>query len=248
MSQGTPVVEIKNMNLRIAERTLVSTLDLVLKPGSVMTLTGQSGVGKSTLLRSLATGNLNGNSTADSFSVAYGKRDLIYVPQSTGLFPWFSLLKNMQIIGQRFLEPVSKSQIFDIFDKMNLSDIIEKLPEQISGGQYRRAALLPVFFSSRPFVIIDEPLTGVDLPNKVNFLTQLVDHLVSTGGTGIIVSHDTEVLLSCGDRLSLLTESGLTEIAQITPEERSAHLRGNPTDGESSPHLRSLLSNLLPFK
>jgi len=183
-----------------------------MQQGQVVSLVGQSGVGKSTLFDILS-----GTLKADSGSVLIGKEarhacigDMGVVLQDYFIYPWrkvktilaFAVAKNKKIP-----ESEKAAAIADIVGQFNLSDHLTKYPYQLSGGQKQRVSIAEQLLVGDDFILLDEPFSGldglmidkvVDLLNKVTTSDELK--------TLIIVSHDLSNSLAISDTVFVLAK------------------------------------------
>lgn len=142
-------------------------------------ITGQSGIGKTTLLKCLA-GLKNGFSPIDSH--------LSYMPQHSILLPWKTVTENVQIkdrLTNHSLKPCD-----DILKSVGLEDAHHLYPYQLSFGMQKRVLLAQILYNNSDFVLLDEPFAGID-PKTRSDLYKLCKKLLKEK-TVFHVTHDTE--------------------------------------------------------
>ena len=189
--------------------------DFSLAPGEVCAIIGPSGVGKSTLLLTLAgfhpvtSGDMlwHGKSFA---SAAVWERPLSLLFQSDNLFGHISAEKNIRLAAPKTakkheIEPI----IIEITKKLDIFDILSQLASTLSGGQQQRVALARALMSDKPILLLDEPFSALDKDNRQKAL-QLVkqiteDHQLAT----LIVTHDEDDIAWLGARAVLLKREAL---------------------------------------
>lgn len=197
---------------------IFSQLDLTLTPHSWTCLLGASGVGKSTVLRlfaGLAEGVTFDGVLSDTGHVAM-------MAQQDLLMPWLSVLHNV-LLGARVRgERPDKDRARERLAQVGLADHAEKLPAALSGGQRQRAALARTMMEDRAVVLLDEPFSALDALTRAQMQELTAD--VLTGCTVLLVTHDPNEAARLGQKILIMTPSGLVEVAApLTPIPRDIH-------------------------
>ena len=197
---------------------IFSQLDLTLTPHSWTCLLGASGVGKSTVLRlfaGLAEGVTFNGVLSDTGHVAM-------MAQQDLLMPWLSVLHNV-LLGARVRgERPDKDRARERLAQVGLADHAEKLPAALSGGQRQRAALARTMMEDRAVVLLDEPFSALDALTRAQMQELTAD--VLTGCTVLLVTHDPNEAARLGQKILIMTPSGLVEVAApLTPIPRDIH-------------------------
>lgn len=197
---------------------IFSQLDLTLTPHSWTCLLGASGVGKSTVLRlfaGLAEGVTFNGVLSDTGHVAM-------MAQQDLLMPWLSVLHNV-LLGARVRgERPDKDRARERLAQVGLADHAEKLPAALSGGQRQRAALARTLMEDRAVVLLDEPFSALDALTRAQMQELTAD--VLTGCTVLLVTHDPNEAARLGQKILIMTPSGLVEVAApLTPIPRDIH-------------------------
>lgn len=197
---------------------IFSQLDLTLTPHSWTCLLGASGVGKSTVLRlfaGLAEGVTFDGVLSDTGHVAM-------MAQQDLLMPWLSVLHNI-LLGARVRgERPDKDRARERLAQVGLADHAEKLPAALSGGQRQRAALARTMMEDRAVVLLDEPFSALDALTRAQMQELTAD--VLTGCTVLLVTHDPNEAARLGQKILIMTPSGLVEVAApLTPIPRDIH-------------------------
>lgn len=201
------------------ERTpIFSHLDLSLTPNSWTCLLGASGVGKSTVLRlfaGLAESVSFDGDLSDTESVAM-------MAQQDLLMPWLSVLDNV-LIGARLRgERPDRTLARDRLAQVGLVDHADKLPSTLSGGQRQRVALARTLMENRAVVLLDEPFSALDALTRAQ-MQELTAELLR-GCTVLLVTHDPNEAARLGQKILIMTPSGLVQIvAPTTPIPRDIH-------------------------
>ncbi len=198
------------------------TLDIA--PGELVALLGPSGCGKTTALRIVA-----GFEFADSGTVTVDGRDIAPIPaarrdmgmvfQSYSLFPNMSALDNVGF-GLRLRKASGADRArraAALLDMVGLSGQAKQYPHQLSGGQQQRVALARALAIEPRVLLLDEPLSALDAKVRLQLREQIRTLQQRLGTTTLFVTHDQEEALSMADRVGVMKEGRLEQIA--TPSE-----------------------------
>ena len=198
------------------------TLDIA--PGELVALLGPSGCGKTTALRIVA-----GFEFADSGTVTVDGRDIAPIPaarrdmgmvfQSYSLFPNMSALDNVGF-GLRLRKTSGADRArraAALLDMVGLSGQARQYPHQLSGGQQQRVALARALAIEPRVLLLDEPLSALDAKVRLQLREQIRTLQQRLGTTTLFVTHDQQEALSMADRVGVMKEGRLEQIA--TPSE-----------------------------
>ena len=202
----------------------LSSATIDINDNEFFTLLGPSGCGKTTLLRliagfeSITDGSLE--LFGDDISVLPPeKRPINTVFQHYSLFPHMNILDNVAFglrrLGKSKAEARATAQ--DMLDLVQLSDFGDRLPSQLSGGQQQRVALARALAPKPRVLLLDEPLSALDLKLRQAMRMELKRLQRETGITFIFVTHDQEEALSMSDRIAVMSAGEIQQIA--TPDE-----------------------------
>jgi putative spermidine/putrescine transport system ATP-binding protein len=194
------------------------TLDLA--PGEFVALLGPSGCGKTTALRIVAGFEAadSGTVTVDGTDVApvpAAKRDMGMVFQSYSLFPNMTALENVGFgLRMRKLNSASRQQkAAEVLDMVGLSPQARQYPHQLSGGQQQRVALARALAIEPRVLLLDEPLSALDAKVRLQLREQIRTLQQRLGTTTLFVTHDQEEALSMADRVGVMREGRLEQVA-----------------------------------
>lgn len=157
------ILNIENLNLSIENNILLNDFNLSITKGQRIGITGPSGCGKSTLIKSIIYNGFPKGSNVKTFEKLDSLKSS-YIPQNSGLLPWFSLQRNIDIFSN------SANITNETIKSFNLKNSLSNFPHQLSGGEYQRATLLTAIVNNPNLFIADEPLTELDLRNKWHLL------------------------------------------------------------------------------
>jgi putative spermidine/putrescine transport system ATP-binding protein len=196
-------------------------LSLEIAPGELVALLGPSGCGKTTALRILA-----GFEAADSGSVTVDGKDISRIPaarrdmgmvfQSYSLFPNMTALDNvgfgLRMRKQRGSERGRRAA--ELLDMVGLTDQARKYPHQMSGGQQQRVALARALAIEPRVLLLDEPLSALDAKVRLQLREQIRLLQQRLGTTTLFVTHDQEEALSIADRVGVMKDGRLEQVAE----------------------------------
>jgi len=205
-----------------SERAL-SDLSLSVEEGEILALLGPSGCGKTTTLRLLAglefpdTGQLclRGEEIASagaSESRPPEERDVGLVFQDFALFPHLTVAENVAF-GLADLEDADReARVAELLELVDLAGRGEAYPDTLSGGQKQRVALARSLAPEPDVLLLDEPLSNLDVRLRVSMREEVHRILAEAGVTAIWVTHDQEEALSIADRVGIMSEGRLHQI------------------------------------
>jgi NitT/TauT family transport system ATP-binding protein len=198
---------------------VVRGLNLDVKPGELLVVTGASGCGKSTLLRALA-GLLaprSGTILADGVPVRGPSPDRALVFQDDALLPWRTARGNVElplaIRGVR--RDRRRERATEWLARVGLSGHDGRLPGQLSGGMRQRVQLARTLAGAPRAVFLDEPFGALDAQTRAAMQRLLIDVLQTAPATVVFVTHDVDEALLLGDRVAVLTPDGIGDLLDV---------------------------------
>jgi len=224
-----PAIEFRETEVRTPQgRLLLDRISLALDEGTVTAILGRSGSGKTTLLRTVnriiepTAGNVlvNGDSVRDADLIAL-RRGIGYVIQETGLFPHFTVERNVALVleaqGRPREERVRRSRELLAAVGMEPDTCASRYPHQLSGGQRQRVGLARALAADPSILLMDEPFGALDPLTRAEMQDMLRSLLQRLHKTVLLVTHDLDEALYLGDRIVLLHE-GIV-VADLAPRE-----------------------------
>jgi osmoprotectant transport system ATP-binding protein len=217
-----PLVEFRDVSYEIAGKRILSGINLSVDAGETLVLLGRSGSGKSTALK-LTNGMLfptegqvlvEGRSTREWDPIKL-KRRFGYVIQDVGLFPHFTVARNIGLVPrlEGWIEADVERRVTDLLDKVGLpaSEFRMRYPGQLSGGQRQRVGVARALAADPPLLLFDEPFGALDPVTRLELQQQFLELQRDFKKTSIFVTHDVREALRLGSRIVLLVR-GTVEI------------------------------------
>ena len=214
--------EIENVSFAAGGKNKVNNVSLSIKnEGDVICLLGPSGIGKTTILRTIAglekiksgTIKLKGKVLSSSKkNIEPEDRNISLSFQENSLFPHYTVEKNINL-GTERKNKNSKKTINPkkIIKLLNISNILNKYPHQISAGEAQRASLARSLVSQPDLLLLDEPLSNIDQSFKEEIQVQLKKLLNDLKITTIVVTHDSYEAFYLGNKCGLILEEKLKQ-------------------------------------
>ena len=172
-------------------------------------LLGNSGVGKSTLLRLIAgldtEGKFTGTLQASDNRPLTGR--IAYMAQSDLLFPWLTVQKNVALGAKLRMETPDLDRVNYLIQQVGLEEHATKKSGQLSGGMRQRCALARTLMEDTPVVLLDEPFSALDPTTRKQM--QELSCCMLNGKTVLLVTHDLAEALRLGDQLYTMSEKKL---------------------------------------
>ncbi len=203
-------------------------LTLHLEPGEMVALLGPSGCGKTTALRILAgldepTSGRVAVGGSDVTAVPPNKRDMGMVFQAYSLFPHLTVLDNvafgLKLRGSN--KAARTARAADMLDLVGLSAHKQKYANELSGGQQQRVALARALAIEPRVLLLDEPLSALDAKVRAQLRDEIRRVQLEVGTTTLFVTHDQEEALAVADRVGVMNQGRLEQIA--APADVYAH-------------------------
>ena len=225
-----PLIQLENVYKRFGENKVLQGASLSIHQGEVTTIIGKSGGGKSVLLK-----HIIGLIEPDAGTVLFQgqpfakmrkaerrkiKRKFSYMFQGTALFDSMTVFDNIALplnergaLTPREIAQRARSKMH----QLDLQDIDNKYPSQLSGGMKKRVALARALVTDPEIVLFDEPTTGLDPIRKNAVHSMISDYQKRFGFTGVVVSHEIPDIFYISQRIAMLNDGKI--LIQGSPAE-----------------------------
>ena len=215
-------LEINNVTFQAGGNNKVNNVTFSIEnEGDVICLLGPSGIGKTTILRTIAglekvkSGKIKLKGkviSSNKINIEPEDRNISLSFQENNLFPHYTVEKNIMLGTERKGKNRKKSINVDkIIKLLNIRDILNKYPHQISAGEAQRASLARSLLSQPDLLLLDEPLSNIDQSFKEEIQVKLKQILKDLKITTIIVTHDSYEAFYLGSKCGLILDSQLKQ-------------------------------------
>jgi sulfonate transport system ATP-binding protein len=196
----TPAVVVNNLWRAYGARVVIDRLNLRIARGEFVALLGESGCGKTTLLRALA-----GLDPIQGGRITAPRRRAV-VFQEHRLLPWDSLWRNVSLGLQ---VPDARQQAAAALAEVGLGDRLDDWPRNLSGGQAQRVALARALVQQPELLLLDEPFAALDALTRIR-MHDLIRELVANHRPGVLlVTHDVDEAIALADRILVMRDGAI---------------------------------------
>jgi phospholipid/cholesterol/gamma-HCH transport system ATP-binding protein len=206
-----PILEVHGLRKHFGEHLVLDSVNLLVPRGSIVSVFGKSGAGKSVFLKCLA-----GLLTPDAGEVLFEnglshgvRRRCSYLFQANALFDSMTALENVALpleqtsrLGKREIALAAR----DALKNLGLEKFADHFPAQLSGGMQKRLALARALVMRPELVLFDEPTAGLDPLARNVVFGMIVQYRQQFDFTAVVVTHDVPEALSASDRVALLED------------------------------------------
>ena len=215
-------LDVKNVDFNIGGKTKVKNVSFSIEnEGDIICLLGPSGIGKTTILRTIAglerinKGSIEMNGkllSSNKTHVEPEYRNISLAFQENSLFPHYSVEKNILIGAEKNKAKKNKKLSFnEIIKLLDISKILKKYPHEVSAGESQRASLARSLISKPDLLLLDEPLSNVDQSFKEEIQVRLKKILNKLKITTIIVTHDSYEAFYLGIKCGIILNQKLKQ-------------------------------------
>ena len=213
-------LEVKNVDFKVGGNVKVKNVNFIIeKKGEIICLLGPSGIGKTTILRSIAglqkinRGFIKLKSriiSSNKIFIEPEERNIALSFQENSLFPHYTVKKNIEF-GSEKTKNYKGIQSKKIIKLLNISKLLNKYPHQISAGEAQRVSLARSLVSNPDLLLLDEPLSNIDENFKEEIQIKLKQILKDNEITTIIVTHDSNEAFYLGDKCGVILNGKLKQ-------------------------------------
>jgi iron(III) transport system ATP-binding protein len=218
-----PLLELRHITKQFVNNGVpaVKDVSLNLAEGELLGVLGPSGCGKTTLLRLIA-----GFEQPDAGRIAVAgrvivqpglcvppeQRSLGIVFQDFALFPHLTVAQNVEF-GLKPLDRLgAKQRRAEAIAVVGLAGLENRYPHELSGGQQQRVALARALAPRPPLILLDEPLSSLDIQLRLHLRQEIREILKATGTSAILVTHDQEEALSISDQIAVMWQGKIVQM------------------------------------
>ncbi len=239
------MLDITDLALGYGGTPVLDDLSLTVPASQFAALVGPSGCGKSSILRAVV-----GLHEPDrgSIDLDVDRRDVGFLFQDDALLPWRSARHNVAlplvIRGESRRAAEAEADVW--LDRMGLSGLGDRFPQQLSGGQRKRVALAQSFAPRPRMLLMDEPFASLDAIVRHRVTADLLSWVESHDITVVLVTHDLEEAIALSDRVHLMSNGPRANIVERydIPLDRPRDLVATRTDPQFAPLLEELWHGL----
>ena len=232
------IVDIQALQVTFGEKTAVSAASFHVNAGETFSLIGESGCGKSTILRVIAglQREWGGHVSLFDKTLAPGARfqgdlrrnvQMVFQDPYASLHPnhtlWRTLAEPLRIHGEVDIEPRVRTALAQVGLP---ADAASRYPHQLSGGQRQRVAIARALLLRPKILLLDEPTSALDMSVQAEILNLLNRLKQDHGMTYLLVSHDTDVIAHMSDRAAFMAGGVIQRFFVRTALERGEHRMG----------------------
>lgn len=224
-------IEFRDVSYRLGNgELLLRQLNLEIRTGETLVLLGRSGSGKTTTLKLInhllipsdGEVQVNARSTRD-WDVIRLRRAIGYAIQDVGLFPHFTVARNIAVVPQIEAWPTTRiqSRVQELMKLVGLDpNLADRYPRELSGGQRQRVGVARALAADPPILLMDEPFGALDPITRVELQREFLGLQQRLRKTVVFVTHDLREALLLGTRIALM-EAG--KLVTVLPAKQFKH-------------------------
>jgi phospholipid/cholesterol/gamma-HCH transport system ATP-binding protein len=230
-----PVIEIKNLKKSFGKQEVLKNVSLQLFNGENLVVLGKSGSGKSVLIKCIVRllnpddGTINvlgedvGALNGDALGTLRNKIGFLF--QSGALYDSMTVKQNLEFPLRRTKKGLAQKEmdekIREVLDHVGLSDTLDKMPSQLSGGMRKRISLARTIVVDPKILLYDEPTTGLDPATSDEISALINDVQIKYKTSSIIITHDIACARTTANRLIMLQDGEVFQDGTLDSFERS---------------------------
>ena len=214
-------LEIDNVTFAASNKNKVNNLSINIEnEGDIICLLGPSGIGKTTILRTIAglekiqSGKIilkNKVISSNKIHIEPENRNISLSFQDNCLFPHYNVIQNIEFGETRNKKKKKNLSTNEVIKFLHLEHVLDKFPHQISSGEAQRASLARSLLSKPDLLLLDEPLSNVDQSFKEEIQVKLKQILTELKITTIIVTHDSYEAFYLGSKCGIILDGHLKQ-------------------------------------
>lgn len=221
------IVEFRRVDFQIGAAKILDDINLTIEKGETLVLLGASGCGKTTILKLInrliepTSGEIfvEGKSTID-WNVINLRRRIGYVLQEAGLFPHFTVARNVALVPEleNWDERKKRNRTAELLELVGLNPqkFSDRFPHELSGGQRQRVGVARALAANPDLLLLDEPFGALDAITRTNLQKEFARLIKELGKTAVFVTHDLHEAFILGTRICLMDKGRI--VLNETPE------------------------------
>jgi len=221
------MIRLEQLTRRVGSRTVVDHLDLEVPAGELLVLLGPSGCGKTTTLKMInrllepTSGKIRiDGRDVSTLPAAALRRSIGYVFQGIGLFPHFTVGRNIGIVGELlgWERATLGARVTELLDLVGLpaAEYRSRMPSELSGGQQQRVGVARALCARPKVMLLDEPFGALDPTTRERLQQEFAALQRALGVTAIFVTHDMTEALTLADRIAVMRDGKIARLG--TPQ------------------------------
>lgn len=211
-------LSINELSIKINNQLILDKINVVVKPGELVSIFGKSGAGKSMLLQAISgfvkvssgTISIDGNNVSD---VDFSQRGCILLDQDILLFEHMSVFDNIAfgLKMQKLDKKIIKEKVVQLSEELGIKEHLNKFPGQLSGGEQQRTALARALAINPQLLLLDEPFSKLDANVKTSIYRLIKRLQAKYSLTIILVTHDKNEALLLSDKIAVLANKQIVD-------------------------------------
>lgn len=200
------MIELKNINKKY-DHTIFKDFNLTIQDDRITCILGESGVGKTTLLKMIA-------GLTDYSGTITGIKKIAYIFQEDRLIPSLTVYQNLKLVCPN----ASDEKIDEMLDKLKILDKKNTYPLKLSGGESKRVSIARAFLYDGEIILMDEAFSSLDLSLKLNLIDFFIGLWKQKPKTVLFVTHDVDEALLLGQEILILKNGALCHKMDLNVE------------------------------
>lgn len=212
------MLKLQNITKTYQGKVVVNSVNIEVNAGEIVVIVGESGSGKTTLLN-IISGNIQPDSgilQLDNQEIDLYFNRLIrefptikLVPQDYRLKPDYTVAENIDLALTKFKNEYRIKRVQELVELCGISDIKDKKPREISGGEKQRTAIARAIADEPLVLLLDEPFSNLDSINRTQLRTKIMEIIKQEGIGCILVTHDLLDAFLIADRIGIMQKGNL---------------------------------------
>jgi len=212
------MVNVNNLSIKFNETQILEDISFSVKNGEIVTLLGQSGCGKTSILRTIAglqrehEGNICiGDVCVSSKDVYKQDREVGYIFQDYALFPHLDVEENISFALDKLSSKDRNKRVNELLEQFDITIHRKKQIHQLSGGQQQRVAIARAMANKPKILLLDEPFANLDSQLRYKTKMWLKNLIKKYDLSAILVTHDKKEALSISDKIGIIHNKKLLQ-------------------------------------